>query len=358
MLHHVIITDRCQLNCRYCGGGFRTGRRKYTLRELAEFLMDDEEAGIGFYGGEPLLAMDEMMRIMDEVPARHFHLQTNGLLLPYLSTEYLLRLDTVLISVDGGEEVTDHYRGRGVYRAVLRALENIRARGYRGDVVARMVISSRSDVYRDVSHLLSLRSPGFDHVHWQLDLFWSTEGTWEGVDLKKWIEGYNEGITRLVEDWMEGIREGTVPGIAPFQGVTYTLLTRRPTDLRCGAGRTAFAIHPDGTVMACPISPELPFNHLGSLKGRRSREFVNAVELDEPCRSCDIRWVCGGRCLFVNKTKPWGEEAFGLACGTVRHLVSTLQGHLPEIRELMERGRVRLQDFHYPRVNNGVEVIP
>lgn len=358
MLYHVIVTDRCQLSCRYCGGEMRTGRIRYDLKELKRFLGDDPEAGIGFYGGEPLLAMEDVKRIMDQVPAAYFHLQTNGLLLPRLPTEYLRRLTTILISVDGGEEITDHYRGRGVYRSVMRALRNIRERGYQGDVVARMVISSRSDVYRDVRHLLNLRSPGFDHVHWQLDVFWSAEGTWDGVDFEEWLDEYNSGITRLVEDWMEGIRGGIVAGIAPFQGVTYTLLTRRPTDLRCGAGRDAFAIHPDGTVMACPISPELPFNLLGRMEGRRSGDFVNAVELDEPCRSCDIRWVCGGRCLFVNKTKPWGEEAFRQVCGTVRHLVNTLQSHIPEIREMIERGEVRLEDFHYPVVNNGVEVIP
>ncbi|RLF69486.1 MAG: putative peptide-modifying radical SAM/SPASM domain-containing protein [Thermoplasmata archaeon] len=358
MLYHVIVTDMCQLNCVYCGGGMRTGRIQYRLQDLKEFLSDDPEAGIGFYGGEPLMAMEDVMRIMDEVPAKYFHLQTNGLLLPYLPTEYLKRFTTILISVDGGEEITDYYRGKGVYRSVIRALKDIRKRGYRGDVVARMVVSSHSDVYRDVSYLLSLRNPGFDHVHWQLDVFWSTEGTWDDVDFERWLEEYNRGVTRLVEDWVEGIGRGRVAGIAPFQGVTYTLLTHHPTDLRCGAGRDAFAIHPDGTIMACPISPELPFNLLGKMEGRHSTEFVKRVELDEPCRSCDMLWVCGGRCLFVNKIKPWGEKAFRQVCGTVRHLVRTLEGYLPDIRHQIERGTVKLEDFHYPRVNNGVEVIP
>ena len=358
MLYHVIITDKCQLRCRYCGGGMRTGPRRYDLETLKEFLSDDPEAGIGFYGGEPLMAMDEMMRIMDEIPARYFHLQTNGLLLPHLPTEYLKRLTTILISVDGNEEITDYYRGRGVYKAVMGALKDIRERGYKGDVVARMVISSRSDVYRDVKHLWRMENPGFDHVHWQLDVFWSTEGTWEDVDFDGWIERYNDGITRLAEEWMEGIRKGRVGGIAPFQGVMYTVLTRIPVDLRCGAGRDAFAIHPNGTVMACPISPEFSFNLLGEINGRRSHDFINSVELDEPCRSCDIRWVCGGRCLFANKTKLWGEEGFRKVCETVRHLVRTMEGYREEVWGLIGDGVVSLDDFFYPWVNNGVEVIP
>ena len=65
----------------------------------------------------------------------------------------------------------------------------------------------------------------FDHVHWQLDAEWDsdmdaryTNDLAEGfVDWKDRI--YNVGITHLMKDFMDNLRQGKVLGIVPFLGL-------------------------------------------------------------------------------------------------------------------------------------------
>jgi len=60
-----------------------------------------------FYGGEPLLCVEEIKRVMDNVKAAHFVIQINGVFLHCLGTEYVNRFHTILVSVDGDEALTD-----------------------------------------------------------------------------------------------------------------------------------------------------------------------------------------------------------------------------------------------------------
>jgi uncharacterized protein len=55
-------------------------------------------------------------------------LQTNGTLLDSLPDWMLHRLSNILVSIDGGEQTTDGYRGRGVWRQVLKNVAHVRDR--------------------------------------------------------------------------------------------------------------------------------------------------------------------------------------------------------------------------------------
>ncbi|NPA74492.1 MAG: TIGR04084 family radical SAM/SPASM domain-containing protein [Euryarchaeota archaeon] len=356
MLYIVFLTGVCNLRCRYCGGTIpeevMPHEIEYSVDVLKEFVMKDEEPVIAFYGGEPLLRIKKMMEIMDTVPAKKFVVQTNGFFLHQVPRDYLNRLDAILVSIDGIREVTDFYRGKGVYDIVVDRVNKIRS-SYRGDIIARMAVSEESDIYRDVRHLLSLP---FDHVHWQLNVVWAPDDSWHDFD--RWVNGsYNPGITRLADWWIEEIKDGRIPGIVPFQGVIKRMLFHE-TGLPCGAGRNAFAIATDGRVLACPIGGEYEWNNLGTIWNRTPATLRNSVEIDEPCRSCDIYNICGGRCLFANKERYWGMEGFAKICGTVRHLVKEMERARKVIEELIEEGKYQMQDFNYPPFNNTTEIIP
>jgi hypothetical protein len=68
-----------------------------------------------------------MVEVMQRFPHWRFQLQTNGTLLDDLPEWVLARLSNVLVSIDGGEAITDGYRGRGIYRQVLKNLRQVRA---------------------------------------------------------------------------------------------------------------------------------------------------------------------------------------------------------------------------------------
>jgi len=361
MQYHVVVTERCNLCCTYCGGTrHQEGLpldHAYPVEDLKAFMENDPEPVIGFYGGEPLLDMEFMYEVMDSVPANAYTLQTNGTRLSEIDDKHLHRLHSILVSVDGPREVTDSYRGSGTYDMVMKNLREVQRRGYTGDVVARMAYSSQGEIYRDVNHLLRLRDPCFDHVHWQLDVFWTELDSHPG--LEGWLRRYEEGITRLVHDFGESMNEGLVLGIVPFIPVLKTLLSGEPVPhIRCGSGMDSFAVMTSGRIEVCPIAPELPYSNVGDIWRTTPEALRGILPIGEPCRGCDDLWVCGGRCLFANQTMFWGRRWFDRVCEATRHMIRELEKLAPLAQTLMDEGVLPLDAFDYPDINNGCEIIP
>ncbi len=356
MQYHVLTTERCNLSCLYCGGTREIPGvpldLEYDIEQLIDFISKDPEAVIGFYGGEPLLAMDRFQEIIDKVPAKAFTLQTNGTLLHEVKDEYLHRLHSILISLDGPKEVTDASRGEGIYNKVMENLEIIRSKGYKGDLIARMAYSDHGDIHHDVHHLLE----NFDHVHWQLDVFWT--GLEQRGDVAGWLDRYDEGITELVSDFGRSMEEGELLGIVPFIPVFRTLLNKEPAQIWCGSGRDSFSIMTSGNIEACPIAPELVYTNNGNISTSTPDSIKDSRSVGQPCTDCDILWVCGGRCLFANQTTGWGKDWFNRVCRTTRHMIDELQKLVPLAEELINSGKIDKKIFDYPELNNGCEIIP
>ena len=361
MQYHIILTKECNLKCNYCGGGSDSPPKEiqYSLEDLRKFISQDERPVIEFYGGEPLLRIGTMKKIMDSFNARFF-IQTNGILLNELESQYLKKFNSILVSIDGTKNVTDTRRGKWVYDRIIQNIRLVRQKGYSGDLVARMTVAQGTDIYENVLHLLDL-DPGFDHVHWQLDfeMFWEA---WEHTvpGLPEWIDSYNSGISCLVEWWISEMeRTGHVPGIVPFTCIMNSLLNDAPSRLRCGSGIDFFTIMPDGRISACPVSIDFDFSVIGSIFDDAPSSLINKARVDEPCTSCDIFGICGGRCLFVNRSQELlRENGLVLICSTVRHLVNELQMAVPQVRVLIDAGILDMADFEYPGFNNGCEIIP
>ena len=361
MQYHLVLTEICNKRCSYCGGTRHIEgiplQVTYPIEDLIQFLKRDPEPVIGFYGGEPLLALDYMYEVMDKVPAKAFTLQTNATLLDKIDDRHLRRLHSILVSIDGGREVTDSCRGEGIYDLVTKNLTEVEDRGYGGDVIARMAFSKNGDIHRDVSHLLNLVRPYFDHVHWQLDVFWSELESWS--DLEGWLQRYESGVTKLATEFAESLKTGKPLGIVPFIPVFKTLLTGEETPyIRCGSGSTSFAILTNGQIEVCPIAPELPYSNVGHIRSSDPGALRGVLPVGPPCTECDVLGVCGGRCLFSNQTMFWGEKWFNRICKTTKHMINELKRHVPLAEKLIKEGALEAEVFDYPEINNGCEIIP
>jgi len=358
--YHLILTRRCNLNCFYCHGGEESGpdiEILYSFDDLANFLAKDTDVQLMLYGGEPTLRVPLIVQLMNRFPQARFMLQTNALLLDEIPQEYVRRFHSILVSIDGTQETTDWYRSPGVYQKVLKNVRWLREIGYEGDIVARMAVSEQTDIYRDARHLLDLREPHFDHVHWQLNVVWAAEDNWNDFD--KWVkESYNPGVTKLVKEWTDNMSKGIVEGIVPFMPLMYTLVTGKTSGMRCGSGIDTFAIHVDGKIGICPISPDWEFSIVGNIWESKPKDLENCMHVDEPCPSCSDFGLCGGRCLFANKQRLWGEEGFEKVCEVSRHLFDSLKHHAGSVRELIREGVIAIEAFDYPEFNNGCEIVP
>ncbi|MDH5770467.1 MAG: 4Fe-4S cluster-binding domain-containing protein, partial [Candidatus Bathyarchaeota archaeon] len=213
MFFHVILTNACNLQCRYCFGealedidtdfsDFEVDyalpkKISYDVKLLDRFCRQDHDCVLIFYGGEPLLCADEIKRIVDHVKTKHFIIQTNGLLLNRLEPEYVNRFHTILISIDGDEALTDFYRGKGTFRKVINNSKLIRRNGFRGELIARMTVMEQTDIYKQVTWLVDNEEFPFSSVHWQLNAgFWGND--FARRDFKRWSEeSYNTGIQKL-----------------------------------------------------------------------------------------------------------------------------------------------------------------
>lgn len=119
---------------------------------------------------------------------------------------------------------------------------------------------------------------------------------------------------------------------------------------------------------SCPIAAELECITNIQNKGVGERDdscedfhpkkLLNSEKVGEPCVSCDIFHECGGRCLYANQTKWWGEEGFLEVCKTIRHLMNEMHRVLPSVQKVIDDGFFTVEDFHYPAYNNSIEVIP
>ncbi|MEM0377201.1 MAG: TIGR04084 family radical SAM/SPASM domain-containing protein [Thermofilum sp.] len=354
MLYITFTTGKCNLSCKYCGGSFNPKRVpwsvQYSLHKLKGLIESDPGAVVAFYGGEPLLNAGFVKWVMDNVSAKHFVIQTNGTLFRSLEVEYWLRFGSVLLSLDGIEELTDKYRGRGVYARVLEAASSLREWGFRGDLIARMTVTEDTDIYRDVMHILSLGL--FSHVHWQLDVVWSDR--WGSFP--KWRdESYIPGLSRLAKLWLSMAENGVVLGVAPFKAILSQHFWGVYSSPPCGAGIDSFAVLTDGTLLSCPIAVEEEWSRVGSLE----EGLVNPrAGIGEPCTSCVYFTYCGGRCLYAYKERLWGEEGFREVCRASQALIDIVLRMAPRVRELLSEGIISEEDIRYPPFNNTVEVIP
>ena len=374
MHFYVTLTSNCNLKCKYCygkscedfGSDFDGLAVDYSLpssmayptEALLEFLRRDQDPVLVFYGGEPLLRMDKLREIMDELRTGRYAIQTNGLLLGRLEPEYVNKFETILVSLDGEEELTDYYRGKGTYRVVAKNVRRIRENGFGGEIVARMTVGEETEIDRQVLALIRDPELPISSVHWQLDaLFWQND--FPKRRFAEWAaQSYNPRLRELVRAWIQHMRtDGDVFRLYPLVGVTQSLLTGEPSRLRCGAGWSMFNIQTDGNITPCPVMAGMKDFYLGNIRETSPGSLRDAVFVSEPCTECEVYTVCGGRCLYANATKLWGDEGFRQVCSTVRNMIDALHEGLPEVRALIDEGRIQLGDFQYPKYNS-CEIIP
>ncbi|MDD1719869.1 MAG: TIGR04084 family radical SAM/SPASM domain-containing protein [Methanoregulaceae archaeon] len=372
MHYHVILTDECNLSCRYCRGKTFEDLEPSTIDEIdlsmpSEFVpepedlhaflaRDPEDPVVIFYGGEPLLRQDLIRSIIEgSDPRVRYYLYTNGLLLNSLDPRIIERLTLIHVSIDGGEALTDFYRGPGTYKRIIANMKAVDKMGFRGGIIARMTVGEETDIQDAVLHLAENQVFPFHSIHWQLDANFSRD--YETRKFRDWVrKRYNPGITELVGTWVSRMRDGEVKRWYPFMETTRDLLNGGTSALRCGAGYANYSIMPDGSIGPCPVMigmKEYTCGHISYSDPRALRK----IEGTDKCRTCDITKFCGGRCLYSQLLEPWPAEGDDLVCESVLHLYRTLKGVVPEVRSLIRSGKIQESELVTERFN-GCEIIP
>ena len=295
----LLTTLKCNLKCSYCslGVGEVLGSQThvdYDIDELAAFAqrhLAGKEVYVTFYGGEPTLNRPMMVEVMQRFPLWRYQLQTNGTLLDDLPADVLARLSNVLVSIDGGETITDGYRGRGIYRQVLKNLRVVRPL-IGGSVTARVTWGNPATGFDELDALVADDSP-FDYLYWQ---FVADEAyADDSLARRKAV------LVQLVERFFA--RTDSLYPLIPLMGIVRNkLMPGRAQELYGGRTQCRVSSHlinvmPNGQIYPCPDMMYVPAMQMGDVKANWLRPSPLQHSDSMPCGSCEAMSWCRGNCM-------------------------------------------------------------
>ncbi|UCH93566.1 MAG: radical SAM protein [Candidatus Aminicenantes bacterium] len=131
--------EKCNLNCPGCYAESNWKTAHQLDWDTFDRILTEKRELWGSYftvisGGEPFLWQDKGKTFIDMIKKhdnQFFLVYTNGTLIDKDMTRQLLELGNLTpgISVEGFEKETDARRGKGVYKKILNAMENLRSAG-------------------------------------------------------------------------------------------------------------------------------------------------------------------------------------------------------------------------------------
>ncbi|MBK9364435.1 MAG: radical SAM protein [Rubrivivax sp.] len=334
----LLTTLKCNLKCSYCslGVGEVLGSQTevgYDIDELAAFAqrhLAGKEVYVTFYGGEPTLNRPMMLEVMARFPHWRFQLQTNGTLIDDLPAWALERLSNVLVSIDGGEATTDGYRGRGIYRQVLKNLRAVRSQ-IGGSVTARVTWGNPETSFDELDALVADDSP-FDYLYWQFVA--DTQYAGDSVARRQAV------LVQLVDRFFA--RTDRLYPLIPLMGIVRNkLLPGRAQELYGGRTQCRVSSHlinvmPNGQIYPCPDMMYVPAMRMGDVKTNWLAPSPLQLTDAMPCHGCEAYAWCRGNCMknlylgYVKNDERYRHEVVEPICELLRFLGREIDRHDPQ----------------------------
>jgi putative peptide-modifying radical SAM enzyme len=306
-----------------------------------------EKPTIVFYGGEPLLNQQAIMRIMELTKDIYpnYILYTNGLLLSQIDNAILHNLSRVFVSFDGIREIHDLYRKNNSFDKIQSNVKALRSR-FKGTITARVTFTPKSDIYKAVTNCFEY----FDAV------FWQQVSSQNGVNVEL-QQKYQAGLDKLITEWFNEIEQhGIVRNIIPFQAILGDYLTGVKNNLlRCGCGSTLRVISANGTIYSCDEMIRVNAGSIGSIYNGTQSITLSTNEIKR-CQECNVRYLCGGRCLFSHRF--YSDEQNDYYCANTKYLIDKIVEKSSRVVTLIEKGIILLNDINSSHSRGYTEEIP
>lgn len=295
----LLTTLKCNLKCTYCslGVGDVLGSQtefQYKIEQLSAFIerhLAGKEIYVTFYGGEPTLNLDIMKQVMQRYPEFRYQLQTNGTLLDNLPDWMLARLSNVLVSIDGGEEITDGYRGQGIWRQVIRNLNQVHER-VGGTITARVTWSNPDTGFEELDELACAHE-AIDYLYWQF----VADEMYAGDSMAK----RKKVLVRLIDRFFAST--DTLYPLVPLMGIVRNkVLPTRGRELYAGQTQCRVSTHlinvmPSGQIFPCPDMMYVPQMQMGDIRENWLKKSPLQPTPGMPCEDCEAFSWCRRNCL-------------------------------------------------------------
>ncbi|MGD0207500.1 MAG: radical SAM protein [Verrucomicrobiota bacterium] len=346
MEYYIYVTKSCNYNCKYCDVVAKAkqspaGMRLPTVSKTIDYIRADKtcadtEKILAFYGGEPLMNsafIQECIKHTENTGMKYL-LCTNGSLLDKAEPTLLEKIHYFFISIDGDRDIHDRYRGGpGSFDLIMRNVLELKRRA-NGTTLARITLPIASDasLYKAVIGVID----SFDYVYCQVE---NNEIACSTALLDGFKKRFGEDLDKLIKYWVAEMEKGIVRNIVPFQAIISSLMFNRiSNDLpRCGCGASIVYLDTDGHCYMCDkLLGKDEFSAGNYHDGPFWRYNSKCTELREHCIECEIRFICGGRCLPQLLYYP--DDKFAFYCEIQKMAVRKLNDALSSIKELIARG--------------------
>jgi uncharacterized protein len=311
----LVLTHDCNLACGYCymGGHFRRVMPwDVAARSLDLAFRDDaRDLQVSFFGGEPLLEWDLLVRAAEAARARaaaesknlRMVVTTNGTLLSPERTRRLADLDVyVALSIDGDREAHDATRpragGGSSFDDVVRGLDALVAVGVPFETISVVAPPNVARLGRSVRFLFDRGAP-------RVSLNPCYEAAWSSEDLALWEKGLEESAAVMMA-WM---RAGRLVSISVFDNkILAALKGGLGAGDKCPLGEESVAVSPEGHLYGCERlvaedeDPRFRIGHLdtGVRRASVAEQKGACGPSNAECSPCGERDRCGAFCACAN----------------------------------------------------------
>lgn len=328
----LVLTHECNLRCRYCFVRKEAeSMTPDTARAAARFLIANaREAGIvpeiNFFGGEPLLRFDGIIRPLVEWihgglgERMRFSVTTNGTLLTPERIDFMKKHGfSLLLSMDGTAPVQDYNRpgadGRGSFERLRRIVPMVLA-AWPGTTFRMTAIPASCS--RTFESIIWAAAQGFRSFFVTPNVFEPWDGeSWDtlAAEMRKYADyvasSREKGVKYIRFSEFEKARNDLKAIAAAEKRGEYRTLPGCRAAGKCGLGASRFAsVHPDGRLFACQelTSNEGGIFEIGSVftgaDGEKRRALMAAFDAaparGADCAGCEYDRVCDGGCAANN----------------------------------------------------------
>mgnify|MGYP000878674616 CR=1 FL=1 len=314
----IHLTDRCNLNCKYCYLHQDSYKRRPDIDDsliqiLPEVIKRLEVKKVNFFGGEPILAFDKIKAIVENLSGLNvsFGISTNGTIGNEEIKEFLKRYRVgVQRSIDGCPEACSLNRP-DISQKYLDLTKIYRDYGK----ARRSTITEDAAKYVYKSWIW-LKKNGFNHGWTPIP---DNYVEWKDESIETFVEQHKLIARDLVED--------VINGKPPFYNywfirlINCVLNPNKDSPKGCGAGTSLLALRQDGCFFAChrfvsdDSLSDWCFGHVSDvLEGKPLRpgpsarktietckkNYMNA-EVFQECKTCPVKSGCPGGCYHTNR---------------------------------------------------------
>lgn len=305
----ILLTEKCNLQCRYCYEKDFSERKKmnhYTMEKSVEFILEQVKKsksnylGITLLGGEPLLNADGVKYFLNRLKKEQstdltisFKMTTNGTILNDDILDFLPAIDLLSVSLDGDKTVHDMNRIFPDYKGSFdTVIENInKILDVKPNTAARMTVTKKNvlQLFENISFIIDC---GFLNIFPNIDF---TDRDWEDSDIEIYLDQMKK-VSKLIKKGQSSSIE--IPILNSFK--------EKRRNNGCDGGKNSFAISASGDIYPCSVIMNMKEWKIGNIF--EGLELSSLERLDEisktnlsSCDGCSRYEYCNGpRCRLIN----------------------------------------------------------